>query len=1211
TSKEFENALQKDKGSNVFTKVQGEYMKKVNEHLYGYSNIDDYKELLELLIQLRRPKLSKEFKPTVIYTILKTSLSTLSENDLRPMAEAMDNMDNLNEKIEELEKHLEISSILKNEIDNYNKYNLYIKSKDYNLKRQELKNKVEELENLKQQVETKKSDLNKNKEYIELLKIELDKAQTKKDNLKGSEAFKIKENIELEKAKLKKIENDLSQVEKKYDTKYKEKIKLEEEIETLESKTYLKQKELKDLLQDDKNYREDIYFNPVNSLNKDILEDENYNFSMLFDEINNYATLVSSIYSKIIEFENKSKEFTQITTELDSKKRHVKSIEEKLHESEQYLTTLQTETIEKINIYTENTEELKIEKQKLEEITSIINDITTEFGYLEVENKVKEIANEIKGKLHIEKKYLEDESKKLRLDIKNLEKEIESLESSKEIFDEDDDFEKSKKILDENDIDYEVFYKSIKFKENVEVLERQKIEKSLLSMGILNSFVIREKDVEISKELLKQNSYKILSVEENIKISNDDNLSMYLELEESDFNKKCSNEVNSILSFISTKECYSTYLDYDGSYKIGIIRGKSDSSHTLKYIGSKSREDYRIKKITNIKEEIQKIEGQISDILKSKDILDDKIKKLELEVKLFPNGDEIKASVIMINEESKNLDKELATLYSLEERYQNINAKYQALKVELFDMTEGVNIPNDAKYYKEVQQNINTYRDIIIDIKTSHSKLFELNTSLTLKKENLENINTYLDDISSSKIDLNYNLKLKDERIKSLEETLKSMDLGEVERELQRVSEIVIKYPIQIRDLEIKNARIETSIENDDKNINTKSMEIEFSSKIAAIYESILDDELNLKYINEIKDLKREESLKWILKNLNYFNKLKNNPINKVYAKINEYENHLSDYNLSKTILFDDYDEIEDEQVNQILKNATRIDVSFKLNKKTINIYELEKYLESTLNENKILINDREREVFEDILLNTLSTKINARIGRAKAWVKSINLLMNSIDTSNGLKLNLKWEPKKTDNEDELDIRKLTDMFKKSQFMTEEEKNKISEHFKIQLKKKKRELMEKDSSVSYQSIIKEVLDYRSWYEFKLMFSKDGKTKEMTDNEFFRLSGGEKAMSMYVPLFAAVNARYDSADKKDCPRIISLDEAFAGVDEKNIESMFKLLESLNLDYILNSQVLWGTYEGVKSLAIYELIRQGEDVVVPIRYTWNGKDRLVNI
>ena len=93
TSKQMQNELG---DGNIFVTSQKEYMEKVNEHLFGYSDIESYKDLLNLLIQLRSPKLSKDFKPTVIYEILKESLNTLSDDDLRPMAESMDNMDNLN-----------------------------------------------------------------------------------------------------------------------------------------------------------------------------------------------------------------------------------------------------------------------------------------------------------------------------------------------------------------------------------------------------------------------------------------------------------------------------------------------------------------------------------------------------------------------------------------------------------------------------------------------------------------------------------------------------------------------------------------------------------------------------------------------------------------------------------------------------------------------------------------------------------------------------------------------------------------------------------------------------------------------------------------------------------------------------------------------------------------------------------------------------------
>mgnify|MGYP000279055757 CR=1 FL=1 len=49
-----------------------------------------------MLIQLRTPKLSKDFKPSVINDILSDSLQPLSDEDLRPMSEAIENMDMMN-----------------------------------------------------------------------------------------------------------------------------------------------------------------------------------------------------------------------------------------------------------------------------------------------------------------------------------------------------------------------------------------------------------------------------------------------------------------------------------------------------------------------------------------------------------------------------------------------------------------------------------------------------------------------------------------------------------------------------------------------------------------------------------------------------------------------------------------------------------------------------------------------------------------------------------------------------------------------------------------------------------------------------------------------------------------------------------------------------------------------------------------------------------
>ena len=94
------------------------------------------------------------------------------------------------------------------------------------------------------------------------------------------------------------------------------------------------------------------------------------------------------------------------------------------------------------------------------------------------------------------------------------------------------------------------------------------------------------------------------------------------------------------------------------------------------------------------------------------------------------------------------------------------------------------------------------------------------------------------------------------------------------------------------------------------------------------------------------------------------------------------------------------------------------------------------------------------------------------------------------------------------------------------------------------------------------------------------------------------------MALYVYLFAAVSAQYHKGGE-GCPQLLALDEAFAGVDDQNISAMFELMRTLDFDYIINSQALWGCYACVPDLDIAEMHHPPNAPVVTIlRYHWNG-------
>lgn len=104
------------------------------------------------------------------------------------------------------------------------------------------------------------------------------------------------------------------------------------------------------------------------------------------------------------------------------------------------------------------------------------------------------------------------------------------------------------------------------------------------------------------------------------------------------------------------------------------------------------------------------------------------------------------------------------------------------------------------------------------------------------------------------------------------------------------------------------------------------------------------------------------------------------------------------------------------------------------------------------------------------------------------------------------------------------------------------------------------------------------------------------------------SSGERALGLTVPLFAAASSHYWSAHPH-APRLVLLDEAFAGIDDEARANCMALIREFDLDFVMTSEREWGCYPELPGLAICQLIRrEGMDAVLVTRWTWDGRERL---
>ena len=165
--------------------------------------------------------------------------------------------------------------------------------------------------------------------------------------------------------------------------------------------------------------------------------------------------------------------------------------------------------------------------------------------------------------------------------------------------------------------------------------------------------------------------------------------------------------------------------------------------------------------------------------------------------------------------------------------------------------------------------------------------------------------------------------------------------------------------------------------------------------------------------------------------------------LNQVYF---ENRGFLTDYQIMQTELFGELD----QEAGKGDPSAKRLDIAARYQGVRIPFGRLLVHLQEEIAELRELIRAGDRELFEDILANTVSRKIRGRINASNAWVEKMNALMGAMDTSSGLKLNLRWRSKTAEAEDQLDTRELVELLKKDyRLMREDEAERLSAHFAL------------------------------------------------------------------------------------------------------------------------------------------------------------------
>ena len=262
-----------------------------------------------------------------------------------------------------------------------------------------------------------------------------------------------------------------------------------------------------------------------------------------------------------------------------------------------------------------------------------------------------------------------------------------------------------------------------------------------------------------------------------------------------------------------------------------------------------------------------------------------------------------------------------------------------------------------------------------------------------------------------------------------------------------------------------------------------------------------------------------------------------------------------------------------------------------------VDIDRLAARLTDDLEQRERLLSAREREILENHLVNEVAGELHELLLSAEAQLDRMNAELVDSKTSTGMQLRVRWRER---SEGPAGLAAARDLMVRSDATwTPADRSAIGEFLQARIA----EVRQADPTGGWAEHLEEALDYRQWHSFAIERWQNGQWRSASGPA----SGGERVLAMSVPLFTAASSHYNSASPH-APRLILLDEAFAGVDDDSRAKSLGLLATFDLDVVMTSEREWGCYPQVPGLAIAQLSRvEGVDAVGVTRWQWNGVRR----
>jgi hypothetical protein len=256
--------------------------------------------------------------------------------------------------------------------------------------------------------------------------------------------------------------------------------------------------------------------------------------------------------------------------------------------------------------------------------------------------------------------------------------------------------------------------------------------------------------------------------------------------------------------------------------------------------------------------------------------------------------------------------------------------------------------------------------------------------------------------------------------------------------------------------------------------------------------------------------------------------------------------------------------------------------------------------LDGEIADREQILTTEERRVFSDALVEEIADHLRQRMHDVRGRVEQMNAVLRRSPTAAGKVVELEWQPLE---DDEGTQRAALALLRRDVHrLVGESRTELVTFFRRRIEAARREHAFGTEPRPMADTLMSAFDYRRWFAFGLHERSDAGRVRLTKRRHAVGSGGEQSVLIHLPLFAAAAALYGESQ---APRFVMLDEALSGIDDDTRERVLAATVAFDLDLVMTSHELWGTYRSVPQLAIYQLHREnGTFGVHAISFIWDG-------